>query len=223
MKYIPRREVLKVLNIHYQTLYKMVERKEIDVIDVGSKKLYNLEKYLKDHNVKKEGKKICYCRVSSAKQKEDLERQVKYMKEKYPEYEIIKDIGSGLNMKRKGLKEIMKRAIEGEVEEVVIAYKDRLARFGYELIEWTIEEYSKGKITIINKKEEETPHEEIAKDILQIMNVYVAKINGLRKYKTKMQDEIDKDEIDKDEIDKDKYVVGKNVVGKNVVRKIKEI
>jgi len=114
MKYIPRREVLKVLNIHYQTLYRMVQRGEIEVIKTGYKQLYNLEKYLKDKNITDEEtkKKICYCRVSSSKQKEDLKRQVEYMREKYPEYEIITDIGSGMNMKRKGLLKIMKDGIK---------------------------------------------------------------------------------------------------------------
>jgi len=76
-------------------------------------------------------------------------------------------------------------AIEGKVNEVVITYKDRLARFGYDLIEWLIETYSNGKIKIINKKEEETKEEEMVGDILTIMNVYVAKINGIRSGKNK--------------------------------------
>jgi predicted site-specific integrase-resolvase len=107
------------------------------------------------------------------------------MEKKYPNHRIIEDIGSGLNMKRKGLKELIELAIEGKVKEVVITYKDRLTRFGYELIEWLIEKYSDGTIKVINKNEEETPEEEITKDIIQIMNVYVAKINGRRKNKTK--------------------------------------
>ena len=61
------------------------------------------------------------------------------MEKKFPEHKIIKDIGSGLNMKRKGLKEIIEKAINGEIDELVITYKDRLARFGYDLIEWLIE------------------------------------------------------------------------------------
>ena len=113
------------------------------------------------------------------------------MKEKFPTYEIIKDIGSGLNYKRKGLEEILEKAISGEIEEIVIAYKDRLTRFGYEMIEWLISKYSNGKITIINKEEEETPVEELTKDIVSIMNVYVAKVNGLRKYKGQIKEEIE--------------------------------
>jgi len=152
---------------------------------------YNVNKYLRERSItKKEKIKICYCRVSSNKQKEDLERQKNYMKDKFPTYQIIEDIGSGLNYNRKGLQEILEKAINGEIEELVIAYKDRLTRFGYEIIEWIIKKYSNGKITIINKNEEDTPIEELTKDIVSIMNVYVAKVNGLRKYKSKIKETI---------------------------------
>jgi putative resolvase len=193
MEYVSRKETLKSLKIHYQTLYRMKERGEIETITIGKRTLYNLDKYLREKSImKKEKRKVCYCRVSSAKQKEDLERQINYMKQKYPEYEIIKDIGSGLNFGRKGLLEILEGGINGEIEEIIIAYKDRLARIGYEIIEWIIKKYSKGKIIIINKKEEETPKEEMTKDVLSILNVYVAKVNGLRKYKEKIRNDINK-------------------------------
>ena len=185
MDYISRKEVLKILNIHYQTLNNMVKRNEIKFMKIGSKKFYNVKEFLKNKGVELEKKQIsiCYCRVSSQKQKNDLKRQVEEMVKIYPNYEMITDIGSGLNFNRKGLQKIIKMAINGEIKELIIAYKDRLARIGYELIEMIIKQYSNGEIIIINKKEEETPEEEITKDIITIMNVYVAKINGLRKYK----------------------------------------
>jgi predicted site-specific integrase-resolvase len=193
VKLVPRREVLKVLGICYKTLYKMAENNEIESIKVGKMTMYNLEKYINDKKIsdtstvpKEERLSICYCRVSSNKQKNDLKRQIKYMEKKYPNYQILSDIGSGLNLKRKNLQKIIKMAIEGRIKRVIVAHKDRLARFGYDLIEWIIETYSKGRIVVINKSEEETPMEEISKDIIQIMNVYTAKINGLRKYKKKM-------------------------------------
>ena len=68
------------------------------------------------------------------------------------------------------------------MEEVVIVYKDRLCRFGYELIEDIITKYSKGKITILSEDEKKEPKEELVEDVLQIMNIFVAKINGMRKY-----------------------------------------
>ncbi|AHA45268.1 putative site-specific integrase-resolvase [Hirudovirus strain Sangsue] len=179
-KYVRRKEVLEVLKVHYQTLYRMEEKGLIEVKRTnGGHRLYNLEKYLRDNGLhNKEKKGICYCRVSSKKQIKDLNRQVEYMEKNYPEYEIIKDIGSGINMERKGLLQLIRMAIDGEISEVIVTYKDRLARFGFELIEWIIKTYSNGQIKIIHKREEETPEEEITRDILQIMNVYVAKING---------------------------------------------
>ena len=98
---------------------------------------------------------------------------------------MIQDIGSGMNLNKKGIRKIIHLAIEGKVNEVVVAYKDRLARFGFELIEDLIKTYSDGKITIINKKDEVEPEEELVKDVLQVMNIFVAKMNGLRKYNKK--------------------------------------
>ena len=98
---------------------------------------------------------------------------------------MIQDIGSGMNLNKKGIRKIIHLAIEGKVNEVVVAYKDRLARFGFELIEDLIKTYSDWKITIINKKNEVEPEEELVKDVLQVMNIFVAKMNGLRKYNKK--------------------------------------
>ena len=193
ISYKTRKEASNILGIHYHTLCKMAENNEIESAKIGSRRMYNVEKYIRDKGLSKSNKrKICYCRVSSQTQKEDLNRQIEYMKTKYPLYEIITDIASGLNFNRTGLNKIIDYAIKGEIEIVVISYKDRLARFGYELIEKLITDYSKGEIKIENKKEEETPQEEITKDIISIMNIYVAKINGLRKYKKQIKEEISK-------------------------------
>jgi len=196
--YLTRKEAIKILGIHYHTLYKLAEKKEIESVKIGSRQLYNVNKYLQSKkiiNINQIRRKICYCRVSSSKQKEDLNRQIEQMTKKYPEYELIKDIGSGLNMNREGLNKIIDYAIKGEIEILVIAYKDRLVRFGYEMIERLIKEYSDGVIRVENAKEEETPMIELSKDIVSIMNVYVAKMNGLRKYKKLITDDIKKIEI----------------------------
>ena len=104
----------------------------------------------------------------------------------YKNYEIITDIGSGLNMNRKGFIKIIDYAINCEINNLVITYKDRLMRFGYELVERLIQKYSNGKIIVIHKNNNETPMEELSKDIIAIMNIYVAKMNGMRKYKNKL-------------------------------------
>jgi len=193
--YLTRKEASKVLGIHYHTLYRLANDKEIETVMIGKRQLYNVNKYLQSKkimSINQVKRKICYCRVSSSKQKEDLKRQIEMMTQKYPDYDIISDVGSGLNLNRDGLKKIIDWGIAGEIEIVVVAYKDRLARFGYELIERIITDYSQGTIKIENKKEEATPEEELTKDIVAIMNIFVAKMNGLRKYKKMIKDDIKK-------------------------------
>ena len=116
-------------------------------------------------------------------------RQRSQMVKRYPNHILIEDIGSGLNLNKRGIKKIIKLAISGKVNELVVAYRDRLTRFGYELIEELIEEYSNGKIIVMNEEEKMEPEEELVKDVMALMNVYVAKMNGLRKYKLNKENE----------------------------------
>ena len=135
-----------------------------------------------EKNTSKIRYKICYCRVSTHSQKDDLERQILYMKSHYPEHILIKDIGSGINFKRKGLIKIIDYCVKGQLEEIIVAYKDRLCRFGFDLIELLIKKYSNGKIIILNASNE-SPQEELTTDLVSIINVFSAKLNGMRKYK----------------------------------------
>ena len=86
------------------------------------------------------------------------------MKEKYPDYEILTDIGSGINFKRKNLIKIIDYAIENKLEELVVSYKDRLCRISYELLEYIMLKYSKTKIKIENE-EKESPEKEVTDDL----------------------------------------------------------
>ena len=104
------------------------------------------------------------------------------MKEKYPGYKIIGDVGSGINFKRKGLRKIIDLAILNKLDTLVVSYKDRISRIGYDLIEFILVNYSNTKI-IIDKHKEETVQEEIANDLIEIMTVYTGKISGMRSYK----------------------------------------
>jgi predicted site-specific integrase-resolvase len=196
--YIGGKKASELLGVHPRTLYLWDKKGSIETIRTpGGKRLYNVKKFL-DKNIPKEEViindeskndlkndklNICYVRVSTYGQKDDLERQKELMKSKYKDYEMIEDIGSGLNLNKRGIRKIIDLAIEGKINKLVIAHKDRLVRFGYELIEDLIKKYSNGKIIIVNKKEVKEPKEELVEDVLQIMNIFVAKINGMRKYK----------------------------------------
>jgi predicted site-specific integrase-resolvase len=193
--FLKGKKASELLGVHSRTLYQWEEKGKIETIRTsGNMRLYNVGKYLRlqlgieegtdDINENCESQlNICYCRVSSQGQRDDLQRQIEFMKERYPEHQIITDVGSGLNLNKKGIKRIVKLAIEGKIKELVIAYKDRLARFGYDLIENLIKDYSKGKITVVFQKEDKDVQAEIVEDLMSILNVYTAKMNGLRKYK----------------------------------------
>lgn len=197
-EFVGGKEASIILGVHQRTLYQWEIKNKIETIRTpGGKRLYNVNKFISENKQKNnndndiikfnniEKKNICYIRVSSLNQANDLKRQRDVMKTTYPDYEIIEDIGSGLNLNKKGIKRIIKMAIDGKINELVIAYKDRLTRFGYELIENIINEYSNGKIIILNKQKELKPEEELVTDVMALMNVYVAKMNGLRRYKIK--------------------------------------
>jgi predicted site-specific integrase-resolvase len=107
---------------------------------------YDVDDYLSS---KTAIKTICYCRVSSYKQKDDLQKQIKFMSERFPEAEIVKDIGSGLNYKRKGLNSILRRAMSGEPIKLVFVHKDRITKFDLELVTLIIEENG-GELLVLN-------------------------------------------------------------------------
>ena len=191
-----RQEAAKILGVHPRTLYKWEERGQIDVIRTpGGQRLFDVEGYLasargdlavdcEDDQLAETGRlRIIYARVSSHGQKDDLQRQVEDLRESYPHHQLIKDIGSGVNLNRRGLRQIIDLAIQGRVRELVVSHKDRLARFGYELIVDLIRDYSQGTVVVVNSTEDLEPEEELVKDVLTIMNVFVARMNGMRKYR----------------------------------------
>ena len=129
---------------------------------------------------------ICYARVSSAKQKDDLVRQTESLREQFPQAEIVTDVGSGLNWKRKGLRSILGRLLRGDKLELVVAHKDRLARFGSELIAWMLEENG-GKLVVLHAATG-SPGEELTQDLLAILHVFSCRLHGRRSYAKMSED-----------------------------------
>ena len=130
---------------------------------------------------------IGYCRVSSHKQKDDLERQIEnvktYMYAKGYQFEIITDIGSGINYNKKGLNQLIDFVTNSEVEKIVVLYKDRLIRFGYELIENLCHKF--GTTIEIIDNTEKTEQQELVEDLVQIITVFSCRLQGKRANKAK--------------------------------------
>jgi putative resolvase len=183
MKYIKGKEAREILGVSHNTLRKMADDGRIETIRISGQRRYNIEAYL---GLQQSQSIICYCRVSSHKQRDDLARQVAFMQEKYPQATIIKDIGSGLNFKRKGLEAILERAMRGDKLKVVVAHRDRLARFGYELIRFIIE--SNGGQLVVLSEDSLSPTEELTKDLLNIIHVFSYRLPRLRNYKKQISE-----------------------------------
>jgi predicted site-specific integrase-resolvase len=116
---------------------------------------------------------IAYARVSSSTQREELNRQIEHLRTLFPGHKLIYDIGSGLSFKRKGLHVILDLAIKGLLEEVVVVHRDRLCRFGFDLIDWIIQRKG-GRIRVIDsfKVRDASPEVELAEDVLSIVTVF---------------------------------------------------
>ena len=131
-------------------------------------------------------KTIAYARVSSHDQKEDLERQ-KQVLELYCAHhgwahEIISDLGSGMNYRKKGLKRLLDAIIEGSIQRLVITHKDRLLRFGAELV-FAVCEAKGVEVIILNQGEDTSFEEDLARDVLEIITVFSARLYGARSRK----------------------------------------
>ena len=135
----------------------------------------------------REEKVVAYCRVSTKSQKADLEKQVEnvksYMYAKGYSFEVITDIGSGINYKNKGLQELVSLIDSNQVSKVVILHKDKLVRFGFELVQLLCELHDV-EIEIIDKSEH-SEDEELTDDLTQIVTVFANRLYGSRSKKTK--------------------------------------
>lgn len=130
-------------------------------------------------------KVIGYCRVSSAKQKADLQRQVEavttYLTAQGNPFDIITDVGSGINYTKPGLTKLIRLIEDNQVDKVVVLHKDRLIRFGWELLQ-TVAEAHQTTLEVINQSTT-SPEEELVQDMIQIVMVFGCKLHGKRKNK----------------------------------------
>lgn len=169
-------------NITPQHLYALKKAGKIETKpSVGSK--YLIKDSIQD-------KSVCiYARVSTPKQKNDLENQIDFIK-KYcisngynPEF-VFSDIASGMNENRKGLNEMISNIIDGKISKVYISHKDRLTRFGYRYLENLFNKFGT-EIVVINLEDEKNFQEELAEDLIAIIHHFSMKFYGKRKNKMK--------------------------------------
>ncbi len=186
MAYVSARKASELLDYTPDHLRKLANEGKIEYIRTGGgHRRYDVEGYIKSKS--QSIATVCYCRVSSTKQRDDLERQVEYLRSIYPETEVIRDIGSGINFKRKGFRTLLERLMQGDKLQVVIAHRDRLARFGIDLIQYLIEQNG-GELVVLDQTAH-SPQEELTKDLLAILHVFSSRMRGLRSYRDKIKED----------------------------------
>ena len=192
MKYYSAKTVTQILGVTAQTLRNWDKEGKLKPSYVKSNgyRYYSEESilsYTQERKTKKNLNVVGYARVSSKKQIDDLERQVNNLKEylsnKYDNFDIITDIGSGINYNKPGLLKLIEKINRKEVDLIVVLYKDRLLRFGFELVEH-FANLNNVKIEVLDKLDK-TQDEELVEDLVQIITLFSCKIQGKRKSKTK--------------------------------------
>ena len=180
MSYLPSRKAAARLGLHPQTLRRYARQGKIPFYrNPGGQRLYDVDAFLRGEA---DPETVCYCRVSSAKQRGDLQRQVAKMRELFPEAQVVTDIAGGLNWKRKGLISILERLHRGDKLTLVVAHWDRLARFGFELVQWLVEQNG-GSLLVLNQPDA-SPESELTQDLLSILHTFSCRLRGLRRYRS---------------------------------------
>jgi putative resolvase len=184
-KFLPPRKACEYLNVSEKTLRNW----DRDGLIITIRTPKNQRRYDIDSVLGSQTTRVTalYARVSSAKQKEDLQRQIDFLQEKYPKGKLYKDIGGGLNFKRKGLLSLLEQVMSGNIESIVVGHQDRLARFGVDLIRWFCEQ--KDCQLVVLSRTELSPERELVEDILSIIHCFSCRLYGLRKYKSTIKED----------------------------------
>lgn len=198
MKQYKPKEFSEMLNVSVKTLQRWDNQGVLPAYrNPKGRRYYTEEQYKEYMGIQEEnkvGKVVIYTRVSNPGQKDDLENQVEFLKTFANARgmivdEVIKDIGSGLNYKRKQWNKLIDSCMERNISTIIIAHKDRFVRFGYDWFEEFLRKMGV-EIMIVNN-EKLSPQEELVQDLISIIHVFSCRIYGLRKYKKKISDDED--------------------------------
>ncbi|XZN99381.1 MAG: IS607 family transposase [Microcoleus sp.] len=189
-KYVKPNEAANTLGVCLRTLRRWEAEGKINTIKTPSgQRRYDIEKFIKKESEPEGGRAtVIYARVSTRPQKADLDRQVERLSTLYPGAEVVKEVGGGLNLRRKGLINILGRVLRGDIAIIVVAHKDRLARFGFDIIEWLCEQFD-CQIVVLNQISL-SPHTELVQDIVAILHSFSSRLYSIRRLENQIKQEL---------------------------------
>ena len=189
-------EVLSMLGISRVTLCRYVKLGKIRVVELPNGYYsYNKEDVYRLKGLDVKRKKVIYARVSTSKQKKDLENQIENItayvnKNGYGIDEIYSDIASGISLDRKEFTKLLSAVIANEIDEVFISYKDRLALLDFDLVSRLFSQYGT-KITVINSSENKSAEEELFEDLMNVIHSFSMKAHSRQRLAKKLLGEED--------------------------------
>lgn len=198
MAMLKPREMADRLGITVRTLQEWDRKGIFSAHRTPTNKRYYTEqdylRYVNGQSSSEEDKRkiVGYARVSTANQKGDLKDQEDFIRQ-YANAkgiildEMITDIGSGLNYKRKKWNRLLDEVMQGKIKTIYITYQDRLIRFGYDWFEKLCNQ--NGTEIVVLNNQETSPNEELVQDVLSILHVFSCRLYGLRKYKHKISED----------------------------------
>ncbi|WAN69552.1 IS607 family transposase [Moorena producens JHB] len=195
-KYVTPKEAAEHLGVSISTLRRWDKEGRLDSIRTKG----NQRRFCVEGETPQIKPIVCYARVSTYSQRDDLDRQAEFLRSKYPNAEIVSEVGSGLNFKRKKFLKILERIYSCDLSAFVVAYPDRAVRFGFPLLEWLCKKAGV-KLVVLNERKL-SPEQELVEDILSILHCFSARLYGLRKYQKQVRQAVqDKTPEPDDEVD----------------------
>lgn len=182
-------KVAEMLGVNKVTVIRWIKQGKIKAVRIGREFRIPEDEVMRLLKGKTANTAVIYARVSSSDQRSDLERQVEYLKEYcsakgYNVVNILTDIASGLNEKRKGLKKLFDYVVNGKIDVVVVSYKDRLTRFGFGYLEEFFNSHGV-RIEVVFGDEPKDLQQELIEDLIAIVTSFAGRLYGMRSHKKK--------------------------------------
>ena len=199
-EFVTPQKAAKFYNVSNETLRLWSQNGKIPFVTTpGGHRRYKITNFNKSSKKTDQRVSVIYARVSSFKQMSSLQNQIILLKQKYPEHRLIKDIGSGINFKRKGFTSILELLLNFNLKEVVVTNYDRFARFGEDLFYWLFTKYG-AKIMVIDSPKFRSDEQELAEDIIAFSTIFTARYHGRRGSKIRQKNKILSDKGTKEDI-----------------------
>jgi len=184
------KEACSRLGVSYSTLRRWIKEGRIRAVQTigGRYRIPESEvRRLLSGAVGGEARAVIYARVSSSDQRDDLERQIQYLTQYctakgYRVVDVLSDVASGLNTERKGLLKLFNYVVNRQVDVVVVAYRDRLTRFGFEYLEYFFKQYGVRMEAVLGEEPRDA-YQELVEDLIAIVTLFAGKLYGLRSHK----------------------------------------